>query len=328
MTTQLKNVTLLGQYLSTLNGDVLTGPEIMEKFNWSQATFFRVIRAAPSYGYNIRNKRSQGYYLTTSKETFEGFTPEQLQSLAMMLQMQTKQQPEWQEQFGNLELALQTFLRNIGIEPSAWQGRIEYLPQHRRKVKKLILDKIASAVLQKKVIQFTYTNRLGETSQRTVHPQKLVIYRNGWSLDALDLEAVEKNGKSDSGLRQFALDRMARVQDVDAEWIEVDVKKIKKDLGAAYGLFAGTNTNTATIEFTGIAAEYVGREEWHPKQKQTWKSGNKVLVLQVPYATEQPDELIGDVLRWGEFAQIKKPAKLRTQWQEKIKEMAKLAKSK
>ena len=85
---------------------------------------------------------------------------------------------------------------------------------------------------------------------------------------------------------------------------------LKQIYATSYGLFSGLPTNTAIIRFTGLAARYAQRETWHPKQKlKKCKDGSVQLAL--PF--NKPQELIKEILSWGNEAEIIAPPSLRHQ---------------
>jgi predicted DNA-binding transcriptional regulator YafY len=63
----------------------------------------------------------------------------------------------------------------------------------------------------------------------------------------------------------------------------------------------------------------VSQEEWHPKQNGQRENGN--YLLEIPY--NKSDELIMDILRWGEEAEVLEPKVLRAEIIEKIEKMKK-----
>ena len=63
----------------------------------------------------------------------------------------------------------------------------------------------------------------------------------------------------------------------------------------------------ARIRFTPAAAAWVANENWHPEQRGTWSPAG--YELQIPY--HNPTELIMDILRHGENAEVLSPPKLR-----------------
>ena len=86
----------------------------------------------------------------------------------------------------------------------------------------------------------------------------------------------------------------------------------------SYGIFSGKANKKAVIRFTGFAAMIVSKETWHPRQKCEFDSDKKECTITIPY--NNGIELIRDVLRWGEHAEILEPAELRKEILTRLKQ--------
>lgn len=321
MASQFENIHLLVSYLETLRYPA-SFRSLQKEFGWSRPTLFRALCAAEEAGHHIVNIRGNGYKLEAREENspLPGFTPKELESLAVLWQMVENTQSEWVAQYSELRSALLARLRGMGIRLESWEGRIHYLPQHRRTTPAGVFRKVSHALLHRKALRFNYQTYHSEPELREVHPQQLVLYRNGWSLDALDLSRVGQRGVRDKGIRQFALDMITNVRESKAVWTEVPLTVLKKELAGGYGLFAGEADDVAILKFKGIAAFYVQREKWHSKQVMK-KNMDGSIVLRIPFVSSHPDELLGDMLRWGEMAEVLGPDGLRERWKAKIQRM-------
>lgn len=321
MSSLFENTHLLVSFLETRR-QCISAKALMREFEWSRPTLFRTLSAAREAGHNIDNERGLGYRLQPQEKTthLNGFTPKEMESLAVVWQMLDNTQNEWISQYSEFRSALLARLRSMGIAVEQWEGRIHYLPQHRRKTPAGIFRKISHALLHRKVIRFEFQSFGKDTVIREVHPQQLILYRNGWSLDALDVSRIGKQGPEDSGIRQFSLDLIENVREVKKTWIEIPQDHLRQELSGGYGLFAGESNAVATIKFRDIASFYVARETWHTRQ-QSQKNTDGSITLRIPYIAEYPDELIGDILRWGEMAEVLGPDDLRKRWKEKIRRM-------
>ena len=94
------------------------------------------------------------------------------------------------------------------------------------------------------------------------------------------------------------------------------VRAVEAALDAGYGIFAGARAQWATLLFTAEAARWVGREEWHPRQKTRHLPDGR-FELRVPYANET--ELVMDVLRHGGEVTVLAPESLRTAVQAQLR---------
>ena len=67
-------------------------------------------------------------------------------------------------------------------------------------------------------------------------------------------------------------------------------------------------SGNAKLRFTPERAQWVSREEWHPKQESSFdKKGH--YILQIPYSDER--ELIMDILKYGSDVEVLEPDTLR-----------------
>lgn len=325
MSSQFENIHLLVSFLETLRSPV-PAKRLMKEFEWSRPTLFRAIQAAKAENHNITCERGMGYRLVPQEDRqgTEGFTPKELESLAVVWQMLENTQNEWVGQYADMRSTILQRLRNMGVPVEQWEGRVRYLPQHRRRTPAGVFRKVSHALLHRKVLKFQFSKADKAPETREVHPQQLVLYRNGWSLDALDESRIGMRGPDDRGIRQFALDLLSNVREVKKDWKEVPREVLKAEMASGYGLFAGKADATAKIRFSNAAAFYVAREVWHTNQTLDHKR-NGTLLMQIPYVSQHPEELLGDILRWGENAEVVGPIRLKQLWKEKIQKMMQLS---
>jgi predicted DNA-binding transcriptional regulator YafY len=181
--------------------------------------------------------------------------------------------------------------------------RVRVIAQATRRLDEAAFRAIATAVLERKRLQFEYRARSTDApTRRDVSPQRITHYRDNWYLDAWD--------HAREGLRSFALDRIreARLQDVRAE--DRDESELDAHLSSSYGIFSGLAKGWATIRFSPHAARWVADEHWHSKQ-QGQRLANGGYELRVPFSN--PRELLMDVLRYGPDAEVIEPAALRNE---------------
>ena len=190
--------------------------------------------------------------------------------------------------------------------------RIRVIPFGARRHEPRHFELIASAVLGRKRLHLSYSNRTrGDVTERDVSPQRLVHYRDNWYLDAWC------HLRDD--LRSFALDAMREVSMLPAKAKEVPDAQLDAALASGYGIFSGKDVRWATLRFTPERARYVSLEEWHPKQRVRWdKDGS--YVLEVPYSSDK--ELAMDILRLAPDVEVVKPPSLRAEIQGRAGRMA------
>jgi predicted DNA-binding transcriptional regulator YafY len=121
-------------------------------------------------------------------------------------------------------------------------------------------------------------------------------------------------------LRTFSIDRIISCSTCKGKIKAVKRKDLDSYYGAAFGIFTGAPRDVAVIEFNGIAAEEVSREQWHPLQESSLDAKG-TLTLKIPYSDSR--ELVMDILKWGELAEVKGPESLREEVRRVVREMGK-----
>lgn len=168
---------------------------------------------------------------------------------------------------------------------------------------------MAGAVVRPRRLRIEHFKLSGEEpTARTISPQTLVRYRDNWYVDAYCHLRKE--------LRTFALDRLTKAEIVPGKHHRVSGEQREEFFASAYGIFTGPADKKAVIEFTGTAAREVAHESWHPKQDGKWQD-DKTYCFTVPYGHSR--ELIMDILRWGERAEVKEPKDLREEVRKTVK---------
>jgi proteasome accessory factor C len=191
----------------------------------------------------------------------------------------------------------------------ALRDRIKIIPIQSRLIGDALFRTVAGAVVRQRCLHIEHSKLSEkEPTSRTISPQTLVRYRDNWYVDAY----CHLRRK----LRTFALDRLTKAEPVTDKYHVVSRSAREKFFASAYGIFTGPATKSAVIEFTGTAAREVAHETWHPKQKGQWLN-EKTYRLTVPYGHSR--ELIMDILRWGEWAEVKEPKELREEVGKTIK---------
>jgi predicted DNA-binding transcriptional regulator YafY len=193
--------------------------------------------------------------------------------------------------------------------------RIKILPMGSRRVAPAHFRTIATAVLTRKRLQLRHQRRQdGEVIDREVSPQRLVHYRDNWYLDAW----CHKR----QALRTFGLDAIETATVVpDKEVKEIGEDTLERHYASGYGIFAGSATQDAVLQFGASSARWVSRETWHPEQIGTPQLDGTYL-LQFPYSQEP--ELVMDILKYGADVQVLAPESLRKAVAEKLRAAAKL----
>jgi proteasome accessory factor C len=162
---------------------------------------------------------------------------------------------------------------------------------------------LTEALLTRTRTEFEYRARSRpETTLRTVSPQRLVLYRGSWYLDAWC------HLRDD--LRSFSVERIGAPRLVCRRATDVSEAVLDQRLATSYGIFSGAPTDVARLRFSSFATRWVGEEIWHPRQS-TVIHGDGTLEIAFPIGRRE--ELILDVLRWGPEVEVLAPRDLRTE---------------
>lgn len=160
---------------------------------------------------------------------------------------------------------------------------------------------VAVALVARRRLHISYRGRArNRQTQRSISPQRLVYYRDNWYLDAWC--------HASDGLRTFALDRIEAAQEIEQKSKNVAEKTLETQLSAGYGIFSGPATHTAVLRFEAGAARWAADARWHPDQAGQWLPDGQ-FELHIPYARQE--ELIRDVLAYGDGVEVVRPQQLR-----------------
>ena len=244
------------------------------------------------------------------------FSADELQALLTMDRLLGDLQPGvLSELIAPLRKRLRGLLESGEHSAADIARRIKILSMGSRRVAPAHFRTIATAVLTRKRLRLRHQRRQdGEVIDREVSPQRLVHYRDNWYLDAW----CHKR----QALRTFGLDAIETAMVVpDKDVKEVSEDTLERHYASGYGIFAGSATRDAVLQFGASSARWVSRETWHPEQVGTPQLDGTYL-LQFPYAQEP--ELVMDILKYGADVQVLAPESLRKAVAEKLRAAAKL----
>ncbi|MFP4163165.1 MAG: helix-turn-helix transcriptional regulator [Chitinispirillaceae bacterium] len=293
--------------------------EILEAFEWSRATFFRVKGYAELlYGVCIEyDKKYEGYVLKKQKGAVElpgpHFTVSEITSLVLIEHaLQSLQKGQLCDFLEPIRKRFLPLLKSRNVPVDTFRKRFKILSVFCRSVDDSVFRTVFDSITRQRRLQITY-RALGtsEAFSRIVSPQTILRYRDNWYLDAFCHQK--------QALRCFAMSRItdARITKEHSRVISDTV--LRKHYTHAFGIFTGQATREATIRFTGVAAHEIPHETWHPAQKGE-KQPDGSYILTVPYGNDT--ELVMDILKWGRDAEVLKPARLRKKVGEILREAA------
>jgi predicted DNA-binding transcriptional regulator YafY len=201
---------------------------------------------------------------------------------------------------GPLRARIRGLLAESGHSAAAITERIRLQPAAPRPGHPERFGTVAAALLERRRLRIRYHGRQRDLlSDRRVHPQRLLRYRDNWYLIA--------HCDSAAALRIFSLDRIRAADGLDGPALETPPADLDRFAGASFGIFSGTARAWAVLRFSAEASRWVADEHWHPEQIGHWDDGR--WQLQVPYS--DPRELLMDILKYGPDVEVLAPPELR-----------------
>jgi len=241
------------------------------------------------------------------------FNDSEIQALLVMDAMLADLSPGLLEgHVAPLRARLEMLLEEGQVAPDEVRKRVRVLRQAARALPAGVFEVVAAATLKRRRLSIAYAARsTAEATERTVSPQRLVLYRDNWYLDAwCHLR---------DGLRKFSVDAISSPAMLDEKAKSVDMKAVERELDRGYGIFAGRNVLWATLRFTPARARWVAHERWHAAQRGRFEPGG-AYVLELPFSDTR--ELLMDILKYGADIEVLGPASLRAAVVDEVRRMA------
>jgi proteasome accessory factor C len=296
--------------------------ELLDKIGCSDSTLEKIIKELREI-YNAPlefNTHYSGYrYVYSDGERFElpgiWFSGDELAAWFSIYQI-ISDIPDGilSSSLSQVKSRIEKIASKVSLTPEKWAKVIKIIPMAYRKPHDIIFRVIVDGLIREKRINISYKGIGKPLSQRIVSPIHLIRYRDNWYLDAL-CHVTNKP-------RQFELSRIQVAKLTNQKAQKVPQHQVEDFYADSYGIFTGKADKVAVIRFSGIAANIVSKENWHPHQTCDYNPETETCILSIPYHDDR--ELVRDVLRWGELAEILKPHELR----EKITGIIKLTREK
>jgi predicted DNA-binding transcriptional regulator YafY len=253
--------------------------------------------------YVTRDDR-KGWIYTDEQYELPGlwFNAEELASLLFMEQMlEQLQTGPLVDNLQRFKVKIKELLGKDMENVEAISARIRLLPAASRKTQYERFPQVASALLQRRKLKIDYYARgRNETNNRVVSPQRLILYRDNWYLDAYCHWRM--------GLRSFAIDCIETAALLDESSLLLDESEVDRQLRESYGIFGSPVSDWAVLRFNAVQARWVRQEIWHPKQEGRLLDDGR-FELRVPFGN--PTELIRDILKFGCGVEVVGPENLR-----------------
>lgn len=285
--------------------------QILEKMECSRATFNRVKRHMAEFlGAPIIYDRSEGGYRYQSDREGQYELPgtwfNQQEIYALVLMQSLLEQAGsglLSHQLAPIRQRFDQLLSKSAITPDGLSGKIRLLNINYRNVPHHHFDGIAHALLTQLAMQIEYAARSTRTTGwRDISPQRLLCYRGNWYLDAWCHQR--------QALRTFALECIKSIKPSTQPFNAIADQQLDEHFTPSYGIFSGPPTEVAKLRIAEGMAHRVRDELWHPQQTLEEQADGSI-VLSIPFRIEQPEELIRDVLGFGEQLQVIAPPALR-----------------
>lgn len=230
------------------------------------------------------------------------FNAGEVHALLMMQQLLADLQPGLLDQhIAPLRARLRAILGGANHAPEEIERRFKLAHAGKRAAPGAYFELIATALLERRRLHIRHYHReRDEHTERDVSPQRLVLYRDAWYLDAWCHWR--------EGLRSFALDAIASAHPLPDRARNVAAAELEAHFAQGYGIFSGRAKHWAKLRFAPARARWVAAEQWHPDQRARHEADGHYL-LEVPYA--DPRELLMDILRHGSAVEVLAPARLR-----------------
>lgn len=208
--------------------------------------------------------------------------------------------------FKTVQQTLHRLLEQHNVDPDHVTRRVKVIGRQYRPLDSHIVEPIADSVFKRKRSLLKYSSAHQELTDREVSPQRLILYREQWYLDAW---CHQRNA-----MRTFALARINSVLVLPQGALELSDDELDIHSHRQYGLLSGDTSKIAEILFYQSAATRVSQQQWHPQAEGHWRDG--AYYLRLPYVSD--GELLGDLLAMAPDVKVLQPLELRQRFVERL----------
>ncbi|MGF1764383.1 helix-turn-helix transcriptional regulator [Aliivibrio kagoshimensis] len=150
-----------------------------------------------------------------------------------------------------------------------------------------VFNQITTALWSELSINVEYQDSQQNTTQRTLSPQKVFLYKDAWYL----LAWCHLRNQ----IRIFSLNRLVSAQDSNVVFHRLPEEQIQAYLKKSYGLMVGSTQHQAIIRFDQAVAPWVLDHTWHSDQKiETLATGE----LTLSFSFSDHRELVREIMRF------------------------------
>ncbi len=173
---------------------------------------------------------------------------------------------------------------------------------------------VTRALLDKKLLAFTYTSPQDETPVRRVtEPHHLQYYMGSWVLIARCRLRDE--------FRMFYLSRMSDWEMLPDAFTPLPKDAWQPHVNGAFGIFQGKQLTPVTLRFTPFRARWIRQQTWHPDQTRR-DTADGGIELSFPVADFREVKMM--ILQFGADVQVVSPDSLRAEIADEIRKMARI----
>lgn len=301
------------------NGKAPSRAQLMEATQASRSTFNRDYAHLKDFfcAPVIYCSHRKGYIYDPLQPRFEmpglWMNPGELHALLACEQLLESVQPGLlAPQLGPLKSRIRQMLGHSGHNYKTVTERIRLLGANARHPEPNRFAIVAEATLRTRQLLINYAPRSNgsvdkDNSDRSIEPQRLIRYRDAWTLVAWC--RLRKD------LRYFAVDRITQPRIGEPNQHNIDAQELDRFSQASFGIFSGVATDWAVLRFSEEPARWVADEAWHPEQLGQWHPDGSY-ELQIPYSDQR--ELVMEILKYGAGVEVIGPEKLRNKIKKQI----------
>ena len=222
-----------------LQGGRHTTKELCERFNVTQKSIQNYVKRLAEHSGLRKDKKY--YYFPNEFRNID--VHERLQmSTALMIALYKQAIPELKESvelnFKTQPKELDAFVFNINFEPIENEN---------------LFSQIVASILEKKAINFHYTNKQNISSEKNVYPLKVTNMQGYWYLLGFDLESEK--------IKTFYIKHITNLSNLDDSYLcQKQIKELKEKSAQITSPWFNENEKKVKLKITGESVEYFRRK--------------------------------------------------------------------
>lgn len=150
-----------------------------------------------------------------------------------------------------------------------------------------VFNQVTAALWSEISISVEYQDSQQNTTQRTLSPQKIFLYKDAWYL----LAWCHLRNQ----MRIFSLNRLISAQNSDINFHPLPEDEIQTYLKNSYGLMVGNTQHQAVLHFDKAVAPWVLDHTWHNDQQIKIKDSREITLS---FSFSDHRELVREIMRF------------------------------